>query len=323
MTIITPDSNIVYANTPVIPASQVPAQIASVDAYYTRNPADECGASVCINFVPLPGVGISRYAIYRSIVGFIADIPSLSTVDGKTLQLSINLGPTQEVVFNSFTPVVDRINAVIDGGSAVVSLEGPSKLIFRVNGGSSPGVVEILGGTALGDLGLTARTISYQSEDHLLSYVDAQPNDDVNGVEFCDLDGTIYDSYRVATVDLNNEISVKTNYVTPQEATGKICCIYGIVTDPSGVRMPDTKVSAKILQYPQSVASPSYINEDEVEVFTNSQGRFEICVLQNALIELAIPDAYYMRTIRVPEVVQVSITDLEVDRDYRLPLEGY
>lgn len=321
MTIYTPDSNIIYANTPVVPASQVPAQLASLDAYYTRNPNDPCGASVCLHWVPLSGASISRYAVYRSIIGFVADIAPLSSLDGKTLQLSINLGPTQEVIFNSFTPVVDRINSAIVGGSAVVSVEDPAKLIFRVDGGSSPGVVEILGGTALADLGLTTRTISLQSEDILIAYVEAEANDDVDGVEYCDLDGTIFDSYRVATVDLNNEISAKTNYVTPQETTGKVCCIYGIVTDPAGVRIPDAEVTAKILQYPQSVVSPSYINNDAISVRTNPQGRFELCALQGSLVELSIPDAYYMRTVRVPEVVQVAITDLEVDRDYRLPLE--
>lgn len=319
--IITPGSVIVYANTPVVPTVQVPAQIASIDAYYTRNPNSQCGASVCINWVPLAGAQISRYAVYRSIVGFMADTPALSAIDGKTIQLSLNLGPTQEVVFNSFTPVIDRINSVIAGGYAVASLEEPGKFIFRVDPGSAPGVVEILGGTALADFGLTARTISLQSEDHLLTYIDANPNDDLTGVEYCDLDGTIYDSYRVATIDNNNEISSKTRYAVPTEQTGPLCCIYGCVSDVAGVRTPDAQVTARILEYPQSVVAPTQINKDVIEVSTDAQGRFEICVVQCALIELSIPDAYYMRVVRVPDVARVAITDLEVDRDYRLPLE--
>ena len=321
MTIITPGSIAVYATTPTVPTVQVPAQIASFDVFYTRNPSDPCGAAVCLNWIPLSGAQISRYAIYRSIIGFVADIPPLATIDGLTLQLSLNLGPTQEVVFNNVTPVVDRINAVVDGGYAVTSVEDTAKLIFRIEDGSSPGVVQIIGGTALGALGLTARTISKESEDHLIDYVTAQPTDDLTGVEYCDLDGSIYDSYAIATIDNNNDISSKTRYVGPQDSTGKVCSIYGLISDLGGVRIPDALVEARILEYPQTVACPTYINKDVIEVRTDPQGRFEIYVLQNSLIELTIEDAFYQRMVRVPEVIRVSIMDLEVDRDYRIPLE--
>ena len=321
MTIITTGSVIYIGTPPVTPATSYPAQIAHFDAYYTQNPSGSCGPGVCVNFYPISGAEITRYALYRSIIGFMATVPEIADVDGKTLQLSINLGPVQTILFDGVTPVIDMINASINGGEAVPSVDDPTKLIFRVDGGSAPGVLEIVGGTALADFGQTARTISAESEDDVIVYIEAQPEDDTNGVEYCDPDGTIYDSYRVATINGSNEISSTTNYITPQESTGQICCIYGIVSDLAGVRIPDAEVKAKIVQFPQSVASPTYIDKEYVTTYSDSTGRFELCLLRCALVHLEIPAAVYHRVVQIPDAARAAVTDLEVSRDYRYPLE--
>ena len=321
MTIITTGS-VIYAGTPpVTPATSYPAQLASFDAYYTQNPSGECGPGVCMTFYPISGAEISRYAVFRSIIGFVATIPEIADVSGKTLQVSINLGPVQTILFDGVTPIIDVINYSINGGEAVLSVNDPTKLIFRVDGGTTPGVLEIIGGTALGDFGQTARTISEQSEDLLVTYIDPQEDDDVNGVEYCDPDGGLYDSYRIATVNSSNEISSTTEYITPQESTGKICCIYGLVSDLAGMRIPDAEVRAKIVQYPQSVASPAYIDKEYVTTYSDSTGRFELCLLRCALVHLEIPAAVYHRVVQIPDSPRAAVTELEVSRDYRYPLE--
>jgi hypothetical protein len=266
-------------------------------------------------------VEISRYGIYRSIVGFEANNVAPSVVSGKTLSLSLNLGPMQTVTFDASTPVVDKMNGFFVGGAAVVSQVDNTRFLFRIDGGSSPGVVQVVGGTAMADLGLTAGTYSYQSKDYLIRYLNAQPNDDVNGVEYCDPDGTLYDSYRVTTVNLSNEESAKTAYVTPTGTTGKLCTVYGCVTNIAGVRIPDATVSVRILEMPQTVVPPSYINEEVIEVLSDPQGRFEVAVLQGSHVEIAIPSIYYNRKVYIPMQNRVSISELPVDRDYRYPLE--
>jgi hypothetical protein len=319
--IITPGGSIpVYVSVPTVPPNQIPAQVRLLDAYYTQYPGSPCGAGVCINFYPLSGASISRYGIYRSVVGFQGDVVHPTVVDGKTLQLSINLGAAQTITFDGATPIIDRMNSYFSGGRAIVSMGSPTRFIWRVEGGSSPGVVQILGGTALADLGLTAGTYSNQSKSYLVAYVDAKPEDDADGVEFCDPDGTIYDSYRVTTVDLSNEESKPTNYVTPTGTTGKVCWIYGVVSDPAGVRIPDAEVRARVLEIPQSVVPPAHINSAIVSTLSNPQGRYEICLIQGSLVEISIPSIYYTRQVRIPAQSRAAITDLLVDRDNQYPL---
>lgn len=319
--IITPGGSIpVYVGVPSTPPNQIPAQVRLLDAYYTRYPGSPCGAGVCINFFPLSNASISRYGVYRSVIGFEGDVVAPSTVDGKSLQLSVNLGPTQTVIFDSSTPIVDKMNSYFVGGHAVASVSNQTRFIWRVDGGSSPGVVQILGGTALADLGLTAGTYSKESKSYLVTYVNPTADDDIYGVEFCDPNGTIYDSYRVTTIDLSNEESKPTEYVSPTDSTGKVCWVYGVVSDVSGARVPDAEVSARILEIPQSVTSPTFIDNSVVSTRSNAQGRYEICLLQDALVELSIPSIYYTRQIRVPSQNRAAVTEIPVDRDYQYPL---
>jgi hypothetical protein len=313
--IIVPGSIPMYIGTPAVPASQIPAQIRSIEAYYTRNPDSDCGATPCVLFYPISGADISRYAIYRSIIGFETTLPAPSTVAGKTLEIAVNLGATQTITFNGTTPLLEQFSA-ITGGYSVLSKLDATRLIFRIDEGSVPGVLQIIGGTAMADFGLTAHTISNQSDSYLIAYVNAMPADDTVGVEYCDIDGTIYDSYRVSTVNMANELSKPTAYVVPSETTGKVCWVYGLVSNAAGVRIPDAAVNIRILEYPQSVVAPSYINSDVITTYTGGNGRFEIAVIQGALVEISIPSIYFNRKVRIPDQNRAALSDLPVDKDY-------
>jgi hypothetical protein len=156
----------------------------------------------------------------------------------------------------------------------------------------------------------------------LIAYLDRVPGDVVDGIEYCDPDGTIWDSYAIATVDNQNNISFKTSYKDPQQTTGKVCCVYGIVSDVSGVRVPDVKVQAKILEYPQSIVPPVFIDTGITnEAYSDYRGAFEICVLQGSLVELTIEALSLYRILRIPDQARAALTDIPVDRDYRYPLE--
>lgn len=313
--IIVPGSIPMYMGIPTIPASQIPAQIRSIEAYYTRNPDSDCGATPCVLFYPISGADISRYAIYRSIIGFEATLPAFDTLGGKTLEIAVNLGATQVITFDGVSPVMEQL-ATIKGGYSVLSKLNATRVIFRVDDGSVPGVVQIIGGTAMADFGLTAHTISNQSDSYLIAYVNAAATDDTQGVEYCDVDGTIYDSYRVCTINMADELSKPTAYVVPSETTGKVCWVYGLVSNAAGVRIPDAEVTVRILEYPQSVVAPSFINSDAISTYTGGNGRFEIAVIQGALVEISIPSIYFNRKVRIPDQNRAAISDLPVDRDY-------
>lgn len=319
--IISNGSILVSVTTPAVPAVQVPAQVKDFGVYYTRSPDDPCGAGVCMTFYPLDGSPVTRFAVFRSIIGFEVDLPGLSTVAGKTLQVSVNMGPTQEILFDGVTPIVEQLDS-ITGGYAVLSEVYPQKAIVRVDGGSSPGMMQILGGTALGDLGLTPGTITKNSHDYLIAYLDRVSGDVEDGIEYCDFDGTIWDSYAIATVDNQNNISFKTSYQDPQQTTGKVCCVYGTISDVSGARIPDVEIQAKVLEKPQSVAEPVYIDTGIVnKAYSDHKGDWEICVLQGALVELKIEALSFYRILRIPDAPRAPVSEIPVDRDYRYPLE--
>lgn len=321
--IVAPGSILLNFGPNPLPFSQPPSQLKSLDVFYTRDPGSLCGGAVCLNWFPLENPSISSYRVYRSVVGFEADVSTVGALAGKTMELSVNLGPTQTVTFDGVTPTVDRINAFVSGARAVGSQVNPARFIFRADGGSAPGVVQVIGGTALPDLGIMAGTYSKESRDNIIAAVPFFPSDVSDGVEYCDPDGNVYDSYRVTTVDTSLVESRPTDYQMPTESTGKLCRVFGCVSTPSGVRVPDAEVSAKILEYPQSVVNPTFIDDEVVSTLSNAQGRFEVYLIRGSLVEFSIPGAYLRRTVRIPDAAEAALADLPVDRDYRLPLEMY
>ena len=319
MIIVSSDSMLLN-QPPTTPSSQCPAQIKDLDAYYIRAPEGdgECPAQVCISFTPLVGAEISRYAIYRSFIGFVSPIVDPSVLSGKTLQVSIDMGPTQTITFDGVTPLVEQMNADLLKVNVYMSSLDPTNFVFRATSDvGAPVSLQLIGGTALTDLSQTARTITEQSEDVLIAYVEAQPTDDQTGVEFCDPDGDLNDFYAVATINLSNELSYKSSYISPTITTGKLCCIYGIVSDIDGVRIPDAPVSAQLIQYYQTVSPSCYLYREKKTVYSDSSGKFKICLLQGAQVHLEIPDTNYYKTIVVPEQARISITDLDLDRSYK------
>lgn len=321
--IITPGAVLVNIGNQPLPFAAPPSQLRSFDAYYTRDPGSACGASVCLFWLPLSNSEISRYKVYRSVVGFEADKGTPALLAGKTLEVSLNLGPTQTITFDGTTPTVDRINMTLVGGYAASLEASPGRFALRVSPGSAPGMVQVLGGTALADLGVLAGTYSKESHRQLVANINSSPEDDTEGVEFCDSDGTIYDSYQVSTVDLSGVESRPTEYSLPTAQTGRLCRVYGCVSTAAGVRVPDSSITAKILEYPQSVVSPTFVDKEEVSALSDSQGRFEILLLRGAFVEISVPALCFRRTVLIPDQAEAALVSLAVCRDYRLALETY
>lgn len=253
-------------------------------------------------------------------MGFRAPIVPLAALSGKTLQLKLNGGPTQTFTFNGTTPIVDLINATISGGKAYLSCDGNS--FFVRSNDRCEGSVEIVGGTALGDLGLSPRIITAKSEEEQIATVPA-PADETELVEYQDCDGVLEDWYRITSVSSGGAESIPTEYRQSIQASGPLCIIEGLVTDLFGARIADAEVIATVQVPPERDCLSSFISKEPVTVLTGTNGRFSIALLQGALVRLEIPAIGYSRNITVPEKSYIDIRDVKVDLDYQfnsLPL---
>lgn len=254
---------------------------------------------------------IDHFNIYRSIIGFSAPIIS---IPGKTLQLKINGGNVQTFTFSS-DPLVDTINSSIVNGQAYLN-DGGTSFLVRSDVRQAPGSVEIIGGTALGDLGLTTRLITEKSEDELIATAPA-PALIETLVEYEDLDGSLSDWYAVSAVTDSGDESKKTNYRQPITATGPICVIEGLVITPQGVRVPDAEVTCEIQIPPEEDCNYATVTKETITVCTGSDGRFSLPVLQKLLVQINIPATSFTKMISVPEVPYVFLNKLQVDLDYQ------
>lgn len=95
----------------------------------------------------------------------------------------------------------------------------------------------------------------------------------------------------------------------------------GIVTTLQGVRVADAEVKATIIKFPQEVGGTPQVTLEPITTLTGSDGRFSIPLLQGTLVQFEIPAVGFIRNITIPEKPCEFITDLQVDLDYRYPLE--
>lgn len=276
---------------------------------------------IILKWTQLPEADVASYNVYRSIIGFCSPVVPLATLDGTTLELKLNGGPLLTVTFDDTTPIVDAINAVIEGngGKAYLNADGLGFCVRSDIRCGPDGSVEIVGGTSLGDLGQTARVITDRSEDELIGSVTA-PSDPLCPVEFIDPDGVLGDYYALTTLNSSAQESLKTEYVQPVQTSGPLCIIEGVVVDLQGVRQPDVTIQAKIIIPPECTTAVNTITTDMISVLTDSCGRFRLALLQDTLVEFTIPSLDVSRNIRVPNKSFVFINDLIEDLDYRFPL---
>lgn len=273
-----------------------------------------------LRWAPFPGADVASYKVYRSMIGFRAPVLTPGVLNGKTLQLRLNNGTTQTFTFDSVLSPYDKINATLVGGRAYPSIEDDNYFFVRSDIRSAPGNISILGGTSLTLFGLTAHPIYEKSEDLLIAQIPALP-DPEEQLEYEDLDGVCQDWYAVSTVSSSGDESLKTPYRQPMTYTGELCVMEGIVTTLQGVRVADAEVKATIIKFPQEVGGTPQVTLEPITTLTGSDGRFSIPLLQGTLVQFEIPAVGFIRNITIPEKPCEFITDLQVDLDYRYPLE--
>jgi len=273
---------------------------------------------ITLRWAPFPEADVVSYKVYRSIIGFVGLKADNIDIDGKTLELKMNDGSLQTFTFNLVDSIVDTINATIDSGQAYSS-DDPDKFIVRSDIREAPGSVEIVGGTALGNLGLSVKTITEKSDILHIATVQAL-EDPASTVEYDDPDGTLYDWYSVSTISSISAESAQSQLLQPVTNTGSICVIEGVVTDVQGARVVDEEVKAKIILVPQTTVAKASITMDWVSTITTPDGRFSLPLLQGALVKFEVPSVGLSRNILIPEKSYEFLEDISVDLDYRYPL---
>jgi hypothetical protein len=272
--------------------------------------------AICLRWSQIKGADVEAYRVYRSILGFEAPNLQGASIDGLDLVLNINGTGNQTFTFNATDSVVTTINATITDGKAYDSLADETKFLLRSNVRDETGSVEIVGGTALSLLGLTARTITELSEDFQIVSILA-PEDPAEIVGYTDLDGVIEDWYALSTMASTGAESRKTDFKQATADSGALCRVEGIVTDLQGARVPDAIIEAKIMDFDQSVVDPAYITKGTITTLSQVDGRWSLPLLQNTLVLLKIDAVGYSENVIIPALAWVDVTDLEVTQAHR------
>lgn len=256
------------------------------------------------------GSTVNTYSIWRAMVGFKAPIVNLDT---KTLELKINGQDLQTVTFGTGN-LVSTLNSSLVGATASLANSG-TEFILRSNIKTAPGSIEIVGGTALTDLGLTAKLITEKSDVQLIA-TQAANIVDTTIESFSDPDGIKEDWYAISAD--SGELSPM---VKPIKTAYPLCSVEGIVCDLQGQPMVDVEVTATIQTAPSEVAS-SYITKDVVRVISNKDGIISLPLMQGALVKIEIPAIGLIKMVTIPAQSYIFLKDILVDEEYTYPI-GY
>jgi len=260
---------------------------------------------VFVRWTQFPGSDVVSFNVYRAMIGVEA---SFIDVSGKSLTLALNGDPSQTINFTTSNPIAD-INLSLVGGKAYLSDSG-TEFIIRSDIREAPGSIEIISGTALVDLGLSPITVTEKSNPVAITNILAAV-DPTTQLEFEDKDGSLLDYYSITTI---NSLSDESNYAPFQQpiaATRSLCVVEGLVANLQGARIPDALVEA-VIELPPEVTEPgAHITKDTISTLSGVDGRFQLPILQGALVSIRIPEIGYDQMVEIPLTNFVFLEDLE------------
>lgn len=138
---------------------------------------------------------------------------------------------------------------------------------------------------------------------------------DVIGTAFQDPTGAITFFYQIIAV---NKAGVELKTTTPlivYDAVN-VCKVFGVIQDVSGRPEADAEIRFQIRResFPQSLndtAKDLNLTGDEVLVFTNELGQFEIFLIRNATVQMFVPKTRLSLEFMVPDQATVDFTKIE------------
>lgn len=270
--------------------------------------------SITLKWSPISGADITTFKIFRSMIGFVTpNLAPYGLINGDDLKLKINGEATQTVTFDqnyNADDMVTYLNTKFEDIVAYKSADSEA-IYIRTKLREAGCSIEIVGGSAMAKMGLSARVIGEQTEFFLIG---TNPGD---CYEFIDPNGVIQDFYALSTVDSKGNESKRTTAIQAVKFTGDICVVEGLVFDLQGVRRQDVKVTAKIVCPPEQVGRGGYITDDQVSTLTGEDGRFSLPILQGTKVIFEIDDARVSDPVEIPASAIVYFGDLPIYEEYR------
>lgn len=222
------------------------------------------------------------------------------SVNGLTLKLEIDWGAEQTVTFESANPVgIDLVvNEVNEQTTDLVASEDNGALVITSNSTGTASVVDITGGTALTELGLSVGDVNGKDADTILSAgVTEYEYDDQSGSETAYYQSQYINSVSGAVSSLSPAVQGSVSSVVPSAnlITAKID-----LANMDGTPMEDVVISLYNVYVPPLVISDIGVVGKHVEVSTDSIGHAEISLIKGAVVDVAIAGTELIRRITVP-----------------------
>ena len=236
------------------------------------------------------------YKIYKSFIGF--DVNKIS-LPQKTLVLSIDGAQEICIVFDE-GDVAEKLKTI--PGLFVTQLYDQ----WRVKAKKS---IKIISGTSLTALKLSKGLIEEKSLKLLVATV-YRVDMNRSEYEFKDEFGAYDDFYGISSIYQNGTESNMCPMRQGVSSTGPICVVEGLVSDVQGSRVQDIEVIAKIHRYPD-LLNKTLITKAPIKVYTHSDGKYTLPLLQGAIVKIEIPSLGLGRTIEVPKATSAQLADLD------------
>ncbi len=223
------------------------------------------------------------------------------TLDGLTLQLRMDNGTLQEITFESADPIsvddtVDFINANIADGVTVE--EAGAVRISSLSSGSGS-VLEVVGGTALTELGLTAGT-SYGVDDRIdlqAGVTDYVYIDHSGDTEFY-YRNRYYNTLTEAVSSYSDPVPGGTITITP---TSNLILGYLDLMTVSGEPIEGAVISIHPVFVPSAfLVGTLGVSPSQLRLVTDARGHAEKMLIRGSTLEVAIADTNIVRRIIVP-----------------------
>ncbi|RLD04069.1 MAG: hypothetical protein DRI65_11480, partial [Chloroflexota bacterium] len=260
--------------------------------------------AVVVKWDDLSGIPVLDYKVYRSIIGFEVAAGPYGFYAGDVFIFEIAEFGTQYINFiadfNTTEELCNYINSIALGATAIPNTTDDG-FIFRTDRQSELEHLEIYPCSVAYRWGQEARTINYKQE--ILPVGNTDPITGINNTfEYTDGNGSMYDWYAVSSVSMNSVESALSELVQPSAAIGDISYIHGMLIDLQGVPAVDAKVSAQILQPPETLGSHSVVTTKQVYTLSREDGTFTLPILQGTTVYFLINE------VRVSDSVVIPLT---------------
>lgn len=221
-------------------------------------------------------------------------------INGQTLTLKVDGGAEQTVTFISPNPLnVDQAIAEIDDQTTgLTPTESGGAVILTSDTTGTSSILEIVGGTALSELGFSAGSAGGKDADVILAGGTSEYEyDDQNGLSTNYYQSQYVNSSTGAVSSLSDPVQGSVSALVP---TANLITAKIDLADVDGAPLVDIVVSLYNIYVPPLVVSDIGVLGKNIEMVTDSVGHAETTLLKGAVVDVAIAGTEIIRRITVP-----------------------